>query len=136
MSTFVKDNVKDEGCLTKETDITTLKDICDAYVNENVDISFLKIDVEGYEREVLLGADFDVYRPYVVVMESTEPCTLIPTYEQWENILIEHAYHFVYMQGVNRYYVADERRYLDEEFFPDMEYYKCLYDIWHTKFAE
>lgn len=133
LSTFVYQNVKDELCPIKEMKITTLKKICEKYIKENTHISFLKIDVEGYEREVLLGADFELYRPYILVIESTEPCTTIPTYEKWENILLKHSYHFVFAQGVNRYYVANERSYLDKEFFPDMEYYRHLYDIKRTK---
>lgn len=108
-----------------------MKDICDLYIDEKKNISFLKIDVEGYEKEVLLGADFDLYRPSIVIVEATEPCTSIPNYKEWEYILIEHSYHFIFMQGVNRYYIADERNELDEEFL-EMEYYKFLYNIYHA----
>ncbi len=134
LSTFVKQNVRSDGCTAEELEITTLKDICDSYIKREINISFLKVDVEGYEREVLLGADFNQYRPNIIVMESTEPCTVIPNYEKWEKILITNGYHYVFSHGVNRYYVADERSDLDEEFVGGIEYYRFLYDIYHVKF--
>ena len=33
----------------------------------------VKVDVEGMEFEVLIGADLEQHRPWVVVVESTEP---------------------------------------------------------------
>jgi hypothetical protein len=33
----------------------------------------MKIDVEGYEREVLSGADFSQVNPTVLVIEATPP---------------------------------------------------------------
>lgn len=134
LSTFVLQNVKNEDCIAEELDITTLKDICDSYIDRETNISFLKVDVEGYEKEVLLGADFNQYRPNIIVMESTEPCTVIPNYGSWENILVRNSYHFVFSYGVNRYYVADERSDLDEGFAGGMEYYRFLYDIYHVTF--
>ena len=98
--------------------ITTLKKICDKYISENQEIAFLKIDVEGLEREVLEGADFTKYRPQVIVMEATLPNTDIPCYDKWEDILIDNGYHFVFTHGVNRYYVADEHKELDSRFIP------------------
>ncbi len=85
---------------------------------EDKDISFLKIDVEGMERDVLLGMDFENYRPKILVIESTLPCTEIANYEEWEDIVLTSNYHFAYMHGVNRYYVADEWSELDEKFEP------------------
>lgn len=133
LSTFVKENVKNFSCPMKEMEITTLKEVCNLYMKKDMTFSFLKIDVEGYEREVLEGADFDTYRPSIIVVESTVPCTMIPVYEKWENIIIEHEYHYVFSCGVNRYYIADERKDLDDEFFPEKEYYQYFYNIVHPK---
>ena len=118
-STLLKDNVIPAFLDNTTTiNITTLKKICDKYIDEKRDISFLKIDVEGKEREVLEGADFIKYRPYIIVIEATLPNTNIPCHEMWEDLLINAHYHFVYSYGVNRYYVADEKSELDDKFIP------------------
>lgn len=106
-STFCREHVVLEKPKQIEIIIKTLASVCEEYISEK-HISFLKVDVEGYEKQVLLGADFKRFRPAIVVMESTVPRTMQPTFEQWENILMEARYHFVYSKGVNRYYVANE----------------------------
>ena len=79
-------------------------------------VHFLKIDVEGWEKEVLLGIDLSVTRPWIIVVEATEPNTEIPSYGEWEPILLEKQYEFVFFDGLNRYYVARERRRLKKAF--------------------
>ena len=98
-------------------------------------ISFLKIDVEGAEEGVLNGADFVRYRPWIVVMESTRPNTDVPSYMEWEQILLSQQYHFAFSYGVNRYYVADEKKELDERFLSPQELRK-LYRIYHAEVME
>src|SRR5262249_49176734 len=44
-------------------------------------IHFLSVDVEGYERHVLQGADWTRWRPAVVLVEATRPNTTAPTHE-------------------------------------------------------
>jgi len=90
-----------------EVETRTLAQICAAFVNQ--DISFLKIDVEGGEKDVLTGADFNAFRPWIVVVESTEPNSTKPSHLEWEPILLNARYTFVYFDGLNRYYVADEK---------------------------
>ena len=84
----------------------SLTSVCEAHGAQA--IHFLKIDVEGAEREVLRSMDFAKFRPWVVVVEATEPMTPISTKDQWEEILVTQKYHFAYFDGLNRYYVADE----------------------------
>jgi len=50
---------------------TTLDRICTDCGVETV--HFLKIDVEGSERAVLEGFSFETVRPWIVVIEATEP---------------------------------------------------------------
>lgn len=84
-----------------------LDDICDRL---NVsEIHFLKIDVEGTEGAVLDGIDLNRLRPWVILLESTEPNSTVPTHEQWEGTLTTYGYVFVYFDGLNRYYVPKER---------------------------
>ena len=83
----------------------TVSNICKKYVPEGKEVDFCKIDVEGNERDVLLGYDFDNYKPKVFCVESTIPLSFKPNYQLWEEILIKNGFTFVYERGVNRYYV-------------------------------
>ena len=71
-------------------------------------IDFLKIDVEGAERDVLLGGDWRRFRPKVVVLEALAPVTMAPAWEAWEPLLRRNGYRFALFDSLNRYYVAEE----------------------------
>jgi FkbM family methyltransferase len=79
-------------------------------------IHFLKIDVEGHEREVLLGIDLRRHRPWVVLAEATEPNTTRPSHQAWEPLLLENGYRFVHFDGINRYYLHTSREELASAF--------------------
>jgi hypothetical protein len=90
-----------------EVPIWTLAQVVADYVRGPVD--FLKVDVEGFEREVLAGADWSRFRPRVVVMEATVPKSDEPAHETWEPMLFEVGYRFAMFDGLNRFYAhADE----------------------------
>lgn len=74
------------------------------------DIHFLKIDVEGYERQVLQGLSLTRYRPWIILVEATAPNTTIPNHQEWEPLVLQAGYHFAYFDGLNRFYVSDEHR--------------------------
>ncbi|MDP3670739.1 MAG: FkbM family methyltransferase [Telluria sp.] len=84
----------------------TLAGICAEHVRG--EIHFLKIDVEGFEGEVLRGMDFERWRPWVLVIEATLPNSRVVNFETWEHLVTQHAYQFAYFDGLNRYYVAAE----------------------------
>ena len=71
-------------------------------------IHFLKIDVEGWEHDVLRGIDFTRHRPWIVLVEATEPNSEIPSFGAWEPMLLSKRYRFAYFDGLNRFYVAEE----------------------------
>ncbi len=73
----------------------------------DTDIHWLKIDVEGYEKQVLTSWGKSRARPWIVVVESTLPLTQIETHETWESILIAYGYTPVYFDGLNRYYISN-----------------------------
>ena len=52
-----------------------MSNICKQYVPKGKEVDFCKIDVEGNERDVLLGYDFTNYKPKVLCIESTVPLT-------------------------------------------------------------
>ena len=86
--------------------LRTLNVICAQYVHGP--IHFLKIDVEGFEGEVLRGMDFAKWRPWVVVVEATKPGSRVSNHETWETLVTAAGYHYAYFDGLNRYYVAHE----------------------------
>lgn len=109
-----------------EVPIRTLKDICMEYVSG--DIHFLKIDAEGWEKNVLEGMDFEEYRPWIICIEATRPMSSKPIYGEWESLIVSKNYLFAGMYNVNRYYIAEERRdYLRD--FPDDERLNGNYDV-------
>ena len=80
------------------------------------EIHFLKIDVEGWERRVLEGMDLSRIRPWIVLVEATHPNTRVECAADWEPLLTDRGYHHVWFDGLNRFYVADERSSLDDAF--------------------
>lgn len=66
-------------------------------------VDFMKIDVEGFEREVLAGADFSLVSPSILVIEATRPNSSELCHHQWEMLVLEH-YEFFYFDGLNRFY--------------------------------
>ena len=109
---------KFSGNNAKEINIKVFKmsDICQKYIPKNEIIHFCKVDVEGNERNVLLGFDFEKYRPEVFCMESTIPGTNIPCHEEWEDLLLKNNYSFAYQYQINRFYIDNRRKYLRKRF--------------------
>ena len=62
------------------------------------------------EQEILETWVPSKVRPWIVVMESTAPGTLIPTHERWEPVLDSLGYLFAYTDTLNRFYVSSEKR--------------------------
>ena len=85
----------------------TLTSICEDY--HLAPIHFLKIDVEGAEKLVLQGLDLTRVRPWIVMVEATLPNSPIEDYATWEDKLLQNAYRFVYFDGLNRFYLAEEK---------------------------
>jgi FkbM family methyltransferase len=103
-----------------EVNVSTLDEICDRHDVSTV--HFLKIDVEGAEVDVISGFSFDRVRPWIVLVEAIEPVTAsdsvssVASYHSWEPVLLARGYEFVYDDGLNRFYLAHEKRELREHF--------------------
>jgi len=126
-STFQKNKKKNIKSITINVD--TMTNICRQYVPKNEIIQFCKIDVEGGEKDVLLGYDFENYRPKVFCIESTLPGTEIPCHNLWEDILLKNDYSFAYQYRINRFYIDNRVEGLRERFFraeKSVEAYKKL----------
>jgi FkbM family methyltransferase len=72
------------------------------------EIHFLKIDVEGFEGEVLRGMDFVRFRPWLLVIEATLPNSRVTNHQAWEYLVTGQRYRYAWFDGLNRYYVAEE----------------------------
>ncbi len=80
------------------------------------DIHFLKVDVEGAERDVLEGANLKRYRPWIVVVEATLPAEPTPCWEEFEPVMLTADYIPLLFDGLNRWYVRAESAHLSEHF--------------------
>lgn len=85
--------------------VTTLNAVLDEHAKDEREITFMNVDVEGFEKQVLSSIDFTRYHPRVIMAESTAPLTEVATHQQWESILIHNGYIFAMDDGLNRYYV-------------------------------
>jgi FkbM family methyltransferase len=65
---------------------------------------FCKIDVEGFEKQVLLGINWTSFRPWIFCIEATIPMSITPCHNKWEYILLEHQYAYGCAIGINRFY--------------------------------
>lgn len=93
-----------------------LADILEKHLPPGQEINFLKVDVEGLEEQALRGNDWQKFRPWIVLVEATLPMSQTPSYEQWEPILLDADYLFVYADGLNRFYLARSHAALREGF--------------------
>jgi FkbM family methyltransferase len=100
-------------CTTRTLPMTTLAEITKQL--PYTDVQFLKIDVEGAEREVLQGGEWRAFRPRVILLEAIKPklpgCDMYsfePTWFEWEGILLQNGYDFALFDGLNRYYYRRE----------------------------
>jgi len=79
-------------------------------------VHWMKVDVEGAEADVLAGWVNSSVRPWVIVVEATEPSTREPSHGGWEPALLSKGYRFAYFDGLNRFYVSVHRSGLSASF--------------------
>lgn len=95
------------GFEVRETavEFLTLTQLLRPYANQ--DIHWMKIDVEGYERQVIEGWDGERVRPWIVLVESTRPNSEVQAHNEWEPLLLKRGYGFAFFDGLNRYYISE-----------------------------
>ncbi len=86
--------------------INTLAEVCKEYADQKID--FLKIDVEGVEEEVILGGNWEIFRPTILVIETTLPGTNIRCENNIPVFLMGKGYQQVFFDGINDYYISEE----------------------------
>ncbi len=81
-------------------EVKTLEQI---FKKQNVKtINFMKVDVEGFEYEVLKGNNWKKYRPELICIEANH------IMKDWRPIVSEAGYSLVFNDGLNDYYLASE----------------------------
>lgn len=106
----------ESGYAHSETNISvdTLSQVCEKHCNSP--IHFLKIDVEGAEKDVIEGLDLGKIRPWIIVVEATSPMSQTLSHESWDHLITSVDYQFVHFDGLNRFYIASEHEELREHF--------------------
>ncbi|VVO29657.1 hypothetical protein PS712_04909 [Pseudomonas fluorescens] len=79
-------------------------------------INWMKIDVEGLEKNVIESWVESPIRPWILVIESTLPMSQEQTHGDWENLILAKGYRFAYFDGLNRFYVHEAHSELLEAF--------------------
>jgi FkbM family methyltransferase len=92
---------------TSQVEAITLDQLFEGYV-ESRTVDFLKLDVEGSERDILNSTSFERTRPRILVIEATKPDSRQPTRKTWERALLKKGYIPVWFDGLNRFYLREE----------------------------
>lgn len=87
-----------------------LRKLWDEHVPADRDVHFLKIDVEGAEADVIKSADWTLHRPWILMIESTLPRSTVQNHHDWEPTILASDYIYAYFDGLNRFYVAKEKK--------------------------
>lgn len=110
--------------IEREVPLRKLSDVLDEHAKGKA-IDFLKIDVEGTELSVLRGLDLRRHRPKIILLESKMPVTIhmvdrvdeVPDRAgEYTAYLAPFGYRFVYHDGLNAFFVAEEHRALEKAF--------------------
>jgi FkbM family methyltransferase len=84
-----------------QVDILPLKRIFENAKVKN--IQFMKVDVEGFEYEVLKGNDWKLYRPEVICIESAH------IKKDWHELLKKEGYEQAFNDGLNDYFIDNHK---------------------------
>ena len=108
LDTAIADKHKDGGwgVVEQTVSVDTLASVCAQHLPTGQEVHFLKVDVEGFEKQALRSYNWKESRPWIVLVEATLPMTQQESYEGWEPILLGADYLFAYADGLNRFYVA------------------------------
>jgi len=79
-------------------------------------VNWMKIDVEGLEKNVIESWIESSIRPWILVIESTLPLSQEQSYGDWEDLILAKGYRFAYFDGLNRFYVHEANSELLDSF--------------------
>lgn len=80
-----------------------VKTLYDIFIENNIkEIHFMKVDVEGFEYEVLEGNDWNKFRPQLICIEANH------LVKDWHKYLESKKYKVVFNDGLNDYLLSEE----------------------------
>lgn len=79
-------------------------------------VHFLRIAAKSSEGDVLRSIDLQTWRPWILVIEATKPTPLAPAHDVWQEYLEAASYEFIYFDGLNKYFVSQEKYELKKAF--------------------
>jgi FkbM family methyltransferase len=115
-----------------EVQVRRLDDVLAEHMPTDRIIHLLKIDVEGFEQEVLRGIDLARWRPWVVMIEATAPGSTELVHDRWESMLLEAGYQFCLFDGLNRIYVHEDH----QELVPSLSYPVSPFDEPYERYRD
>lgn len=136
LSTLV-DTISDchqgNGWLHRDIEVVALRldDVLEEHLGADDPVHFLVIDAEGSEPSVLASVDLRRWRPWVLVIEATNPLSAEPSHAAWEGDVLAAGYRLCLFDGLSRFYVADEHA----DLAPALSYPACPHDPFETKSA-
>ncbi len=80
----------------------TIDSILEQHLPAHID--FVSLDVENHELQALQGFNLQKWKPTVLCIEATIPNTDIPSWHEWEPLVLSSGYSFVTFDGCNRFY--------------------------------
>ena len=88
----------------------TLDSLFMEFLSDGGPLHWVKIDVEGAEKEVLEGFNLLRWNPWVICMEAADPANpAVSTSSLWEHLILSRGWVLATDDGLNRFYVAPEQ---------------------------
>jgi len=127
---------RSNGCQVVETTVPclTLGSLLDSC--NQTEVHWLKIDVEGMEKDVIEGWLPSTVRPWIVVIESTKPLSTEPSHESFDHLVVDLGYEMVYFDGLNRFYISVGHKELKQAFGPGPNVFDDFVLTSQSKFCE
>lgn len=92
----------------------TLKEIFLRHCQDDQEIHFMKVDVEGGEEDVLLGNDWSRWRPWVVLIETVDVIDKGRRKDDVDVFMRQNGYTKTLFDGINTFYVESRLVWLQE----------------------
>lgn len=102
LSPEVKEKLQQHKHAELLVEVRRLDDILEE--NHFSDIDFMKIDVEGYEYEVIRGNNWEKFRPAVLCVEADK------IQKDWPTLLEKAGYRQIFFDGLNNYYIDESKK--------------------------
>lgn len=104
--------------------VITMNDVFNNYVPDGQVVHFLKIDVEGYEENVIRGMDWTKHRPWVLCIEALDETDN----KDWDEIIKKSGYKYIFHDELNNWYVEEAHNEIIQK-FSELDKLSDFYEI-------